>query len=122
MKEITKAEFDRHRIARQKAPVERLWSGGPVTTEKLWFKHSNWLGVICLDNVDDDWSWVALRRHNDGLYHCFDVGISCETVADAVRELNKRLWHGPQTERENELHELVTDMIERLRARGYKVE
>ena len=122
MREITKAEFDSYRIARPTTIVEQFRSGGPVITETMWFKHGSWLGVICLDNVDKNWSWVALRRHNDGLYRAFDVGTSCRTIADAVRELDKRLQHGPEMKCEREMHEQVNDVLERLRARGYRVD
>jgi hypothetical protein len=58
-----------------------------ITTEMLWFKHESMLGIVLLDNVDNDWSFVALSRHDDGKYYAFDVGVSKPDTKAAVAAL-----------------------------------
>ena len=61
-----------------------------LTTEKVWYKHDGRLGIVLFDNVDHDWSFVALAY--DPLPHvksfrCYDVGASFKTfdlAADAL--------------------------------------
>ena len=43
------------------------------------------LGVVLLDNIDSDWSFVALGPDEKGHYGVFDLGVSLPT-AQAARE------------------------------------
>ena len=73
MKEISKAEFNSHKIMRQKTLAERL-AGRKVSEEKQWFAHGKLLGVVLLDLIDNDWSFVVLSKQGRG-YRTHDLGV-----------------------------------------------
>ena len=70
-----------------------------ITTEKVWFKHNDLLGIVLLDNIDKDWSFVALApdaRKPLGLaFRCFDVGVSFKTPQLAEAALASAFDTGP---------------------------
>jgi hypothetical protein len=47
-----------------------------LATERAWFKHAAMLGTVLLDNIDHDWSFVALGKDQRGQYRGFDLGTS----------------------------------------------
>ena len=69
-----------------------------LTTEKLWYAHdSGRLGVVLLDNVDHDWSFVALAfdpRKGMG-FRCYDVAASFATPDEAQAALAIALSQEP---------------------------
>lgn len=85
MIEITRAEFYQHSVINMNLPV---------TTEKRWFKHDKLLGVVVLDNVDNDWGWAALAEADDGKWRAFDVGHSLTSAGAATKALDAVLQKG----------------------------
>jgi hypothetical protein len=73
-----------------------------LTTEKAWYVHDTLLGIILLDNVDNDWSFVSLaadpRRPQGMLYRAFDVGVNYKTFDKAYTALKRALAAGPEPE------------------------
>jgi hypothetical protein len=70
-----------------------------LTTEKIWYVYpsAGHLGIVLLDNVDHDWSFVALAldpRMGMG-FRCFDVGTNFATPADAQAALATAFTRGP---------------------------
>ena len=92
MKQITKANFDKHGIGRQPSPVE-IMTGARPTEERAWFIHEKLLGIVLFDLIDHDWSFAALHREND-CYCCFDVGVGYGTFVQAIQALEKCLKLG----------------------------
>jgi hypothetical protein len=68
-------------------------SGPILTTEKAWFRCSEVLGVVLLDLVDNDWSWVVLAKHPDrGMnYRAIDLKTSCTSFAEAHSQLSRAM-------------------------------
>lgn len=85
MREITKAEYLAHNVKDRSSPL---------TTEIRWFERSNLLGVLLRDNVDKDWSFVALAQDGDE-WKAFDLGVSHPTPDAALTALNIALQRGP---------------------------
>jgi len=67
----------------------------PYTTEKAWYRHENLLGVVLLDNIDNDWSFVALSKQ-EGSYKAFDVETSFPTQEEATAALQRVFARGPK--------------------------
>lgn len=70
-----------------------------LTTEKRWYKHDTLLGIVLIDNVDNDWSFVALapdaRKPHGCAFRAFDVGTSFERIEQAEAALDAALATGP---------------------------
>lgn len=82
MQTITELEF---------SAMIPAYSMNGLATEKYWFRHGAMLGVVLFDNVDKDWSWVALGQDQHGIFCAFDFGVSNSTSAEAVMKLQKVL-------------------------------
>jgi hypothetical protein len=65
-------------------------SGEPLTTERRWFRQGERLGIVLIDNVDHDWSFVALSVQKD-FHRAYDVGTSYPTEQAAMQALEKAL-------------------------------
>lgn len=85
MIEINRDEFHQHAVFSMNLPV---------TTEKRWFKHNELLGTVVFDNVDNDWSWVALAKAENGQYVAFEVGHSLKSAGAATKALDAVLQKG----------------------------
>jgi hypothetical protein len=84
MQEISEDDFERFDIA----------SNPPLglTTERAWFQCGPLLGIVLIDNVDRDWSFVALSRTlPETQYRAFDVGTSYASQEEATEALAKAL-------------------------------
>jgi hypothetical protein len=92
MKRITRGIYEQ---------VGGIHSTSPMglTTEKFWYVHTNGhLGIVLLDNVDKDWSFVALafdKRRGINSFRCFDVGASFDTPERAEDALARAFETGP---------------------------
>lgn len=82
MKKITKDEF--------KALTPPYPQFG-MTTERGWYQHASLLGIVLLDNIDHDWSFVALGKDSDGTYRAFDSGVNHPSYEAAETALEKVL-------------------------------
>jgi hypothetical protein len=60
----------------------------PTTTEKGWYRCGDVLGLVLIDNVDHDWSWVVLGRDEGGNYRAVDLGVNCATDGDAYTAMS----------------------------------
>jgi hypothetical protein len=73
-----------------------------TTTEKVWYMHADRLGIVLLDNIDNDWSFVALAhdpRCRIGMaYRCYDVGASFKTFDLAEAALADAIAVGPDAD------------------------
>jgi hypothetical protein len=85
MIEISQTDFHKHSVFRLNLPV---------LTEKKWFKHNNLLGTVVFDEVDSDWSWVALAKAENDQYVAFDVGHSLTSAGAATKALDAVLQRG----------------------------
>ena len=65
------------------------------TTEKAWYRHDNLLGVVLLDNIDNDWSFVALSKQ-EGSYKAYEVETSFPTQEEATAALERAVARGPK--------------------------
>jgi hypothetical protein len=81
--EITQAEFKAY---------QAHGPGSPLVTEKRWFKCGDKLGIIMLDNIDNDWLFVAMSN-TSGTWRGFDLGFSYPTADEALTALMKA-WCG----------------------------
>lgn len=105
MREVTEAEFNRYPIWREPAPVQILFGIKP-TEERRWFVHGVLLGIVVFDNIDKDWSFVALRKRSDEhLYRVFDICCSYPDQEAAARALEQVLVHGVRTADMNQVEE-----------------
>ncbi len=84
MVELTEEEFSAHHIFR--GPF-----GDFFTTERAWFSHGKRLGVICLDNFDQDWAFVMLEADCFGVYRAVDLGASYPSQAHATEKLERAM-------------------------------
>ena len=90
MKRITKTDYEQLGGIHHSMPMG-------LTTEKVWYEHDDHLGIVLLDNVDHDWSFVALafdKRQGMG-FRCFDVGTSFKTPELAEAALATAFETGP---------------------------
>jgi hypothetical protein len=81
---ITEQEFASHNIYH--GPFGQVF-----TTERAWFKCGVRLGIVLLDNVDKDWSFVALEKDQGGVFRAFDVGTSFPTEETATEALQDEI-------------------------------
>ena len=93
MEEITAREFNRHNIGQRVTPASQM-IGRPVHTEIEWYRHGILLGIVILDNIDNDWSFVALAKPADR-YTVFDLGHSFSSIETARTALAKALQTTP---------------------------
>lgn len=81
------------KINRQPSPVQLMGYPKP-TREVAWFQHENLLGIVLYDNVDSDWSFVALSDPRGSGYTAFELGVSFKTQAEATKALELALNRG----------------------------
>jgi hypothetical protein len=86
MIELSRAEFQQYPVSHGPNLIRELYGVEP-TTERFWFKHGDRLGIVLFDNVDSDWSLVALSKDAAGVYRAFDVSCSYPDAAAAKRAL-----------------------------------
>jgi len=84
--QISKKEFD------SKNPA-RVGTAQIISTEKSWFadNNKNIIGTVILDHTDNDWTYIVLARHEDGLYRCIDVDSSIESRSMAEQNLQDKM-------------------------------
>jgi hypothetical protein len=92
MEEITAIEFNRHKIG-WRMPASLL-IGQPAHTEIAWYRQGPLFGALHLDNIDNDWSFVALARPANE-YVAFDLGVSFSSIEAARTALKKALQIPP---------------------------
>ncbi|MEO6751660.1 MAG: hypothetical protein ABIP85_07765 [Chthoniobacteraceae bacterium] len=85
-KAITKERFDA--LCRVKLP-----SLDYLVNEVEWFSDDDErvLGIVLLDNTDQDWSWMVLGRDEAGLFRAIDLGVSIATREEAKKLLMVKL-------------------------------
>jgi hypothetical protein len=93
MEEITALEFNRRRIGRRVTPVS-LMIGRPAHTEVEWHRKGILLGTVILDNIDNDWSFVALAKPTNE-YTVFDLRTSFPSIEAARAALATALQTPP---------------------------
>jgi len=93
IEEITACEFNHHKIGRRITPVSRM-IGRPAHTEVEWYRQGVLLGSVILDNIDNDWSFVALAKPANE-YVAFDLGTSFPSIEAARAALEKALQAPP---------------------------
>jgi hypothetical protein len=64
--------------------------GVAPVTERAWFRCGEHLGIVLIDNVDHDWSFVALAKVG-GQFRGVDIGASLPTQEVATRALAEAL-------------------------------
>ena len=67
-----------------------FYVGIAPVTEKAWFRCGEHLGIVLVDNVDHDWSFVALAKVG-GQFRGVDIGASLTTQEAATRALAEAL-------------------------------
>jgi hypothetical protein len=60
--------------------------GCAFSTEIAWYKHGPLFGVVLFDDIDKDWSWVALAPGDYG-YVVIELGHSHQTETAATETL-----------------------------------
>jgi hypothetical protein len=93
MEEITAIEFNRHKTGRRITPASFL-IGQPAHTEIAWYRQGPLLGALRLDNIDNDWSFVALGKPANE-YVAFDLGVSFSSMEAVRTALEKALQIPP---------------------------
>jgi hypothetical protein len=77
-----------------------------VGDEKEWYadRRGNVIGVLILDRIDKDWSYVVLGRDQHGKFRTIDAQVSFETQEDArdrlITELRRTSRTGKKTFRQ----------------------
>jgi hypothetical protein len=87
MKQISAREFNHHPIGRRITPVS-------FCTEVEWYRQGILLGIVILDDIDNDWTFVALAKPADK-YIVFDLGHSFSCIDAARAALEKALQTSP---------------------------
>lgn len=79
---LSEKEFDSFRPVR--GPLTAL-----VGDEKEWYaaRRGNVIGVLVLDRIDKDWSYVILGRDRHGKFRAIDAQVSFETEQQARQRL-----------------------------------
>ena len=90
MIEIKQSEFEQYPVFGGPNLIKELY-GVQATSERFWFKHDDMLGIVLFDNIDGDWSMIALAKDNVGVYRGFEVACSYRTAAAAKRALRQVL-------------------------------
>ena len=78
MKELTKAEYDSHKIARM--PPNGMF------IEKRWYSYKDMLGVIIFDH-DNEWAIVVLAQDDKNMYRAVDTNVGFKTQDIAIEQL-----------------------------------
>jgi hypothetical protein len=83
MKQFTEEEFQRFPLYPN--PVK-----GWFNREEEWWSdnHERVLGVVALDLVDKDWSWVVLGKDESGIFRGIDLQVSISDPERARQELH----------------------------------
>ena len=93
MQEITKREYE------SLGGIHHMYGGISPTTETAWFKQDDLLGIVLLDRIDNDWSYVTLAKHPDRgwKYRCMDVKTSMPSfdAAKAALAASMRKYSSP---------------------------
>ena len=71
-------------------PAPSFSIGVAPVTEKAWFRCGEHLGIVLVDNIDHDWSFVALANIG-GQFRGVDIGASLPTQEAATGALAKSL-------------------------------
>ncbi len=79
---LSEAEFDSFRPVR--GPL-----GALIGEEKEWYaaRRENVIGVLILDRIDKDWSYVILGRDSRGRFRAIDAQVSFESPEEARTQL-----------------------------------
>jgi hypothetical protein len=64
--------------------------GVAPVTEKAWIRCGEHLGIVLVDNIDHDWSFVALAKVGSQ-FRGVDVGASLPTQEAATQALTRAL-------------------------------
>lgn len=94
LRSLTRDEFESFNPVR--GPMAPL-----VGSEQEWYADArkNVLGILVLDRIDSDWSWVVLGRDQRGKFRAIDADVSVED-RDAARDaLLERLLKRSRTGR-----------------------
>lgn len=60
-----------------------------IATERGWFRHgADFLGLVLLDNIDRDFSWVTFKRRRQ-VYRAAGLGVSRPSFAEAVAAIEQ---------------------------------
>lgn len=83
---LSEAEFDSFRPVR--GPL-----GALIGEEKEWYadRRRNVIGVLILDRIDRDWSYVILGRDAHGRFRAIDAQVSFESPEQARTQLRSEL-------------------------------
>ena len=106
IKRITQDEFDKYNVIKKPS--------GFLTTEKRWYveKNHNILGIILLDNIDNDWSYVILAIESGNSYSAIEVKVSMDTILEAenllLESINSIVLKG---QKEDTLFKIDDDII-----------
>jgi len=67
--------------------------------EVEWFSDDDErvLGIVVIDNTDQDWSWMVLGRDEAGLFRAIDLGVSIPTREEARALLMTKLTEHSET-------------------------
>ncbi|TAK64066.1 MAG: hypothetical protein EPO22_06020 [Dehalococcoidia bacterium] len=86
IRKLTEAEFEAFRPAR--GPLGEL-----IGEEKEWYadRRGNVIGVLVLDRIDKDWSYVVLGRDARGKFRAIDAQVSFQSPEQARTELVSKL-------------------------------
>lgn len=79
-KRITKDEF-------YTTAGSKVGSHPRLHDEKEWWTGNGRLGVVILDKIDGDWSWVALAQNPKGGWQAYDIEASRSSIDKARSEL-----------------------------------
>lgn len=84
IKRISQDEFDKYNVI--KFPTG-------LSTETDWFidDETNLLGVLLIDNIDKDWSYVILASDEQGEYKYDDGGVSVESEDQVIQKLQSKM-------------------------------
>ena len=87
IKEMSEEDFNK------KYTVARVPSG--LADERAWFaldgKKGSTLGIVFVDRIDEEWSWVVMRSRPDGMFGAVDVGVDEGAEATATAALMKKM-------------------------------
>ncbi len=63
-----------------------------ITTERGWFRHgADFLGLVLIDNIDRDFSWMAFEQKRQSVYCPFDLGVSLPTFDAAASAMQRAI-------------------------------
>jgi hypothetical protein len=88
IKNITKEEFQFIFDKDQPGSIPQLHN------EREWLKGNQRLGIIILDKIDNDWSYVAMAQDPDNDYRAYETATSFKSI-DEARSLLIASMQGP---------------------------